>query len=172
MSDILELIKARRSAKKYTDKKVSDELLEKIAEAGTYAANGRGVQSPVIVVVKDKALRDKLSRINGSIMGIDKDPFYGAPYVIVVLADSTVFTYIEDGSLVLGNMMLEATSLGVDSCWIHRARQTFETEEGKAILKEWGLDEKYKGIGNLIIGYRDGDFKERAPRKKDYIIYK
>ena len=169
---VLDIIKERRSAKSYSNKKVDDETLQQILDAGTYAACGRNAQSPVLVCVKNKELRDRLAKINASILGAQNDPFYNAPIVVVVLADSTIPTYVEDGSLALGNMMLAATSLGVDSCWIHRARQTFETLEGKEILKEWGLDEKYKGVGNLILGYKDKEFNERKPRKDNYILYK
>ena len=172
MNEMLELIKSRRSVKSYSDKKVSKELLDKILEAGTYAACGRGAQSPVLVCVTDKGLRDKLSKMNAGIMGMDADPFYNAPIVVVVLADSKVPTYVEDGSLAIGNMMLAATSLGVDSCWIHRARQMFLSDEGKKLLKEWGLSEDYIGVGNLILGYRDKELGERKPRKEHYIIYK
>ena len=172
MSDILDIIKERRSARSYLDKDISDEDLAKIAEAGMYAASGKGAQSPVIVIVKDKSLRNKLSKLNSQVIGTDFDPFYGAKVVAVVLANSTINTYVEDGSLAIGNMMLEATSLGISSCWVHRARQMFESEEGRKLLKEWGLSNDYIGVGNLVLGYSDGSYRDRLPRKKDYVIYK
>lgn len=172
MNEALKVIKERRSCKNYLDKEVSKELLDKILEAGTFAACGRNAQSPVLVCVTDRTLRDKLARMNREILGADKDTFYNAPIVVVVLADSKVPTYVEDGSLALGNMMLAATALGVDNCWIHRARQMFESPEGLELLKEWGLDESYKGVGNLILGYKASDPVARKPRKENYIIYK
>ena len=122
-----------------------------------------------MVVVQDPELIRKLSAWNAEIMGTDSDPFYGAPTVIVVLADSTRNTYIEDGSLVMGNLMNAAHAVGVDSCWIHRARETFARAEGKALLKEWGLGENYVGIGNCVLGYRDCEYPQAKPRKDTYI---
>ena len=171
-NEVLETIKKRRSAKSYSNKDIDKELLEKILEAGTYAASGRGAQSPVLVCVTNKEERDLLSKLNAAVMGVDSDPFYKAKVVVVVLADSLASTWIEDGSLALGNMMLAATSLGVDSCWIHRARQVFDSLEGKELLKKWGLSENYRGVGNLILGYKDKDFMERKPRKDNYIIWR
>ncbi|MDO4543330.1 MAG: nitroreductase [Clostridia bacterium] len=163
-----EMIK-RRSIRSYKPDPVDEAVLEKILEAGTYAATGGGRQSPVMVVVTDKALRDKLSRMNAAVMGKDTDPFYGAPAVVVVLADPNRNTYVEDGSLVIGNLMLAASALGVGSCWIHRAREMFASDEGKELLREWGIPD-YVGIGNCILGYVEGDIPEAAPRKENYII--
>ena len=112
-----------------------------------------GKQSPIIIAVKDKALREKLSKMNAAIMGVNIDPFYGAPELLIVLANKEMPTYIYDGSLVMGNMMNAAADLGVASCWIHRAKEEFESEEGKAILKDLGIEGDYEGIGHLILGY-------------------
>ena len=173
MNETINTIISRRSIKAYTDQMVSDHLLNEITSAATYSASGMNKQSAMMVVVKDKTLRDKLSRLNASIMGFDKDPFYNAPIVIVVLADSNVRTYIEDGSLVMGNLMNAAYSVGVSSCWIHRAKEMFETEEGKQLLKEWNIPESYKGIGNCILGYPvDKTDKVPSPRKENYVIFK
>lgn len=173
MNETIKTIKERRSIKSYSSKEVSMDLIKIICEAATYSASGRNEQAATMVVVTDKTLKDKLSKLNASIMGIDKDPFYNAPVVIVVLADSTVHTYIEDGSLVIGNLMNAAHSLGIGSCWIHRAKEMFETEEGKALLKEWGLPDTYKGIGNCILGYPlTNEEKIPSKRKDNYIIYK
>ena len=135
MNDVLETIKSRRSIRKYKSDMVPQDKLEKIIEAGTYAATGMGKQSPIIVAVTNKELRDKLSAMNAKIMGVNSDPFYGAPVVLIVLADKSRPTYLYDGSLVMGNLMLEAEAQGVGSCWIHRAKEEFESEEGKEILK-------------------------------------
>ncbi len=167
MNKIIEAMECRRSIRSYKNEQVCIDDLTQILEAGTFAATGGGRQSPVLVAVQDKALRDKLSRLNAEVMGKDTDPFYGAPTVIVVLADSTRSTRIEDGSLVMGNLMLAAHSLGLGSCWIHRAHEVFESDEGKALLKDWGL-EGYEGIGNCIVGYINGDVPEAAPRKDGY----
>ena len=173
MNETINTIISRRSIKAYTDELVSDYLLNEITTAATYSASGMNKQSALMVVVKDKALRNKLSALNASILGITSDPFYNAPVVVVVLADSNVRTYVEDGSLVMGNLLNAAHSVGVSSCWIHRAKEVFETKEGKLLLKEWGIPESYKGIGNCILGYpKDKTDVLPKPRKENYVIYK
>ena len=169
MKDTLEVMESRSSCRKYTDKPVPKDVIEKIVRAGTYAATGMGKQSPVILVVENKELRDRLSKMNAAVMNADMDPFYGAPQVIVVLADKNVATYVYDGSLVMGNMMNAAADLGVANCWIHRAKEEFESEEGKAILRELGIEGDYEGIGHLILGYAADEPTERAPRKENYV---
>lgn len=169
--DAFEIIKDRRSVKKYTDKPVPRELIEKVCRAGTWAATGMGRQSPIILAVTNKEVRDKLSEINAEVMGAKNDPFYGAPVVLVVLANKAMPTAIYDGSLVMGNMMIEAESLGLGSCWIHRAKEEFETEYGKQLLKELGIEGEYEGIGNLILGYGDGEKPRPKPRKENYIYH-
>ena len=155
MSDVLETIKSRRSIRKYKSDMVPQDKLEKIIEAGTYAATGMGKQSPIIVAVTNKELRDKLSAMNAKIMGTNTDPFYGAPVVLIVLADKSRPTYLYDGSLVMGNLMLEAEAQGIGSCWIHRAKEEFESEEGKEILKSLGIEGDYEGIGHCVLGFAD-----------------
>ena len=135
MNETIKNILERRSIRKYKDKEVSEELIDEVLKAGIYAPTGMNRQSPIIIAITNKEIRDKLSKINAKIMGVDTDPFYGAPVVIVVLANKNMPTYIYDGSLVMENMMLAANSLGLGSCWIHRAKEEFETEEGKEILK-------------------------------------
>ena len=169
MNDVIKVLKERRSIKKYKPDSVPEDILDLILEAGTFAPTGMNRQSPVMVAITDKSVRDKLSKLNASIMGIDSDPFYGAPVVIVVLADSDVRTYKEDGSLVLGNLLNAAYSVGLGSCWIHRAKEEFETEEGKEMLKKWGLSENYIGIGHCILGYA-AEEREVRPRKEGYIL--
>lgn len=171
MSDVLEAIKKRRSIRKYKDTMVPKEIIDKIIEAGTYAATGMGKQSPIIIAVTNKELRDKLSAMNAKIMGKDADPFYGAPVVLIVLADKARPTYLYDGSLVMGNLMLEADALGIGSCWIHRAKEEFESEEGKEILRSLGIEGDYEGIGHCILGYADGPAPKAAPRKESYVYY-
>ena len=171
MSDVLETIKSRRSIRKYKSDMVPQDKLEKIIEAGTYAATGMGKQSPIIVAVTNKELRDKLSAMNAKIMGTNTDPFYGAPVVLIVLADKSRPTYLYDGRLVLGNLMLEAEAQGVGSCWIHRAKEEFESEEGKEILKSLGIEGDYEGIGHCVLGYADGPAPKAAPRKDSYVYY-
>ena len=149
-----ELLK-RRSVRKYKPDQITEEQLDAVLEAGLYAPTAKNNQTPVMVAVRDKETRDLLSRINAEIMDVDTDPFYGAPCVIVVLADPDMPTWIDDGSLVLGNLMNAAHALGLGSCWINRARQTFDRPEGKALLEKWGLPERYRGVGNCILGYAD-----------------
>ncbi len=169
-NEVIKAIVERRSVKKYSSRQVSRELVEEILKAGSFAANGKAWQSPLMIAVSDPSTREMLRRLNANVLGnADADPFYGAPTVVVVLADSERFTYVEDGSLVIGNMMLAAHSLGVDSCWIHRAREMFESEEGREWLRSLGIEDKYVGIGNCILGYRTEDTRPIAkPRKDDY----
>ena len=169
MADTLTTLKTRRSCRAYKPEHVEDEKLNAIMEAGTYAATGMGKQSPIILVVKDQEIRNKLAKINAAAMGMEIDPFYGAPELLVVLANKDIPTYIYDGSLVMGNMMNEAADLGVASCWVHRAKEEFESEEGKEILKKLGIEGNYEGIGNLILGYAAKPAGQAAPRKADYV---
>ena len=159
----------RRSVRKYADRPVEDEKLDKVLTAGLYAPTGMNNQAPVLVAVRDKETRDKLSRMNAAVMGASGDPFYGAPCVIVVLSDPERMTWVEDGSLVLGNLMNAAHSLGLGSCWIHRAKECFDTPEGKALLRAWGVPENYRGVGNCILGYA-AEEPEAKPRKSGRII--
>jgi nitroreductase len=170
MAETLITLKTRRSCRAYKPDPVDDETLDKILEAGTWAATGLGKQSPIILAVRDRALRDRLSRMNAAVMGMDGDPFYGAPTVLVVLADRSVPTYVYDGSLVLGNLMNAAADLGVASCWIHRAKEEFDSEEGRAILRDLGVTGDYEGIGHLILGYAASPAAEPKPRKAGYVI--
>ncbi|WP_270497593.1 nitroreductase [Blautia intestinalis] len=171
MSDVLETIKSRRSIRKYKSDMVPQDKLGKIIEAGTYAATGMGKQSPIIIAVTNKELRDKLSAMNAKVMGVNSDPFYGAPVVLIVLADKSRPTYVYDGSLVMGNLMLEAEAQGIGSCWIHRAKEEFESEEGKELLKSLGIEGDYEGIGHCVLGYADGPTPKAAPRKDSYVYY-
>lgn len=163
----------RRSCRSYKPDPVPGEVLEEILKAGTYAATGMGKQSPIILAVTNKETRDQLSRINAAIMGKEDgfDPFYGAPVVLVVLGDRNIYTHVCDGSLVMGNLMLAAHDKGLGSCWVHRAKETFDSPEGKAILKKLGIEGDYEGIGNCVLGYPDGPCKPAAPRKENYIYY-
>ena len=164
-----EILKNRRSIRKYKSEQVSDAHLDAILEAGLYAASGMNTQNTYMVAVRDKETRDQLSRMNAEVMGSTNDPFYGAPCVVVVLVEPERYTAVEDGSLVLGNLMNAAYEAGVGSCWIHRARQMFESEEGKALLRKWGLREDLIGVGNCILGYPDEDPAPK-PRKEGRII--
>lgn len=169
--DAFETLMTRRSVRKYKPDMVPQEKLQRILEAGEYAATGRGRQSPIIIAVTDKTMRDQLSKMNAAIMGVDSDPFYGAPVVLVVLADKTVPTYLYDGSLVMGNLMNAAHAEGLASCWIHRAKEEFNSPEGKKILQDLGITGDYEGIGHCILGYADGDEPAPAPRKENYVYY-
>ena len=167
MEDLL----TRRSVRSYTDEIPPMEVIEEICKAGTYAPTGMNRQSPIIIAVTNKEMRDRLSKMNAAVMGADNDPFYGAPVVLVVLADKNVHTYVEDGSLVMGNLMNAAHAKGLGSCWIHRAKEMFETEEGKQILKDLGIEGDYVGVGNCILGYTAGDYPEAKPRKENWVYW-
>ena len=161
----------RRSIRRYKSEMLPREVIEKIAEAGTYAATGKNQQSPIILAVTNKALRDRMSRLNAQVLGVDFDPFYGAPVVLVVLAERSNPNHVYDGSLVMGNLMLAAHAMGVGSCWINRARQVFDSDEGKEILRELGVEGDDEGIGNCILGYVDGEVPQAAARKENYIYF-
>ena len=171
MNESIKNMIERRSVRGYKPDMISKDDLDAILEAGTYAATGMGMQSPVIVAVTDKATRDQLSKMNADVMGSDADPFYGAPVVLVVLADKNRPTCVYDGSLVMGNLMNAAASLGIGSCWIHRAKEVFASEEGKALLKKWGVNGDYEGIGHCVLGYPAEDVPKAKPRKENYVYY-
>ena len=169
MSEVINNMKTRRSIRKYKPDMIPDDVLNRIIEAGTYAATGMGKQSPIIIAVTNKEIRDKFSKMNAEIMGVDSDPFYGAPVVLIVLADKARPTYVYDGSLVMGNLMLAAHAEGIGSCWIHRAKEEFESAEGKAFLKSLGIEGDYEGIGHCVLGYTDGEEPKAMPRKENYV---
>lgn len=169
MSEVINNMKTRRSIRKYKPDMIPEDVLNRIIEAGTYAATGMGKQSPIIIAVTNKEIRDKFSKMNAEIMGVDSDPFYGAPVVLIVLADKARPTYVYDGSLVMGNLMLAAHAEGIGSCWIHRAKEKFESAEGKAFLKSLGIEGDYEGIGHCVLGYTDGEEPKAMPRKENYV---
>lgn len=170
MSETMEKMLTRRSIRRYEDKAVPRDKLERIIKAGTYAATAMNKQSPIIIAVTDKAVRDQLSVMNAKVMGADTDPFYGAPVVLVVLADKENPNRVYDGSLVMGNLMLAAHDEGLGSCWIHRAKQEFETPEGRELLAKLGIEGEYEGIGHCIIGYA-AEEPTAAPRKENYVYW-
>ncbi len=169
IKDMLE----RRSIRKFKPDMIPKEIIDKIIEAGLYAANGRGHQASIIVAVTNKELRDKISAVNCKIGGWsqDFDPFYGAPVLLIVLAEKDWPTHIYDGSLVMGNLMLAAHTLGIGSCWIHRAKEEFEMEEYKDLLKSLGIEGEYEGIGHCALGYTDGELPAPAERKDGHVFY-
>lgn len=169
--DNLELINSRASTKSYSDKIPSDEDINEIITAGLKAASGRNLQVPIIVAIKNKEIRDRLSAANAAVMGVSSDPFYSAPVVLVVLAKREARTYVYDGSLSLGNMMLAAHSLGLGSCWIHRAKEVFELNEWKTWLREIGITDDVEGIGNLIVGYPKDKIPEPKPIKDGRVFW-
>lgn len=171
MAETLKVLESRRSCRAYKSELIEEEKLQAILKAGTYAATGMGKQSPIIIAVTNKEVRDQLSKLNAAVMGASTDPFYGAPEVLVVLASKASGTYLYDGSLVMGNMMNAAADLGVASCWIHRAKEVFASEEGKKILADLGIEGEYEGIGNLIVGYAAAEPNAPAPRKENYVYY-
>ncbi len=170
MNEVVKNLLERRSVRGYKKDLVPTDVLDEILEAGKYAPSGMGQQKTLMVVTQDPELVAKLSRMNADVMGSTNDPFYGAPTVVIVFADSEQVTCVENGSLVMGNLMNAAHALGVDSCWIHRAREVFDSEEGKALKAEWGVPESYVGIGHCVLGYRSGEYPEAKARKDDFVI--
>ena len=169
--EAIENLITRRSVRQYKTDAVPKEIIEKIIEAGTYAPTGMNWQAPVIIAVTNKALRDRVSAWNAKIIGGDSDPFYGAPVVLIVLADKSRPTYLYDGSLVMGNLMNATHAYGIASCWIHRAKEEFESEEGKALLNKLGIKGDYEGIGHCILGYAASELPPAQPRKEQYVFW-
>ena len=170
MNEALQNLMTRRSIRSYQPKQVEKELLEQVLQAGIYAPTGGGRQTPVIVAVQDEKTVQQLSRMNAAIMGAKSDPFYGAPTVLVVLAERSRGTYLLDGASVITTLLNAAHAVGLGSCWIHRAKEEFESEEGKALLKQWGIEGDFEGVGHVILGYPAGEAPEPAPRKANYIV--
>ncbi|WP_455139202.1 nitroreductase family protein [Thermophilibacter sp.] len=171
MNEVIRALRERRSVRAYTDEMPTREQIEQVIDAGLWAASGMGRQDPIVVAVTDRALRDRLSAMNAQIMGKPgTDPFYGAPVVLVVLAPRDVPTHVYDGSLVMGNLMLAAHALGLGSCWIHRAKEEFDTPEGRAILAELGVEGDYEGIGHCVLGYPAQE-PEAKPRNDGRVFF-
>ena len=172
MNETINVLKSRRSCRNFDpDKMVPEEDLKAIIEAGTYAATGMGKQSPIIIAVTDKKMRDRISKENAAVMGSTSDPFYGAPVILIVLADKAVPTHVYDGSLVMGNLMNAAESLGIANIWIHRAKEEFESDFGRELLKDLGISGEYEGIGHCALGYALSPANAPAPRKENYVYY-
>lgn len=171
--DAMKNMLTRTSVKKYKPDPVAKELLDQIIEAGTYAPTGRNLQSPIILAVTNTQVRDELSKLNAKVLGVPEgtDPFYGAPVVLVVLANKVCNTRVYDGSLVMGNLQLAAHALGFGACWIHRAKEVFEMKEGKALLEKLGIEGEYEGVGNCVVGYPDGEVPAVKPRKENWVYY-
>ena len=170
MNETIKTLVTRRSIRKFNDTPVKKEDLDEIIKAGLYAPTGRNSRDTRFVVVPNKELRDRISKLNANVMGSDVDPFYGANTVIVVFADRNRVTTVEDGSCAMANLMNAAFSLGIDSCWIHRAREVFESEEGREIARQYGIPDEYIGIGNCILGYRDCALPEPLERTQPVIF--
>lgn len=173
MNETLKTLEERRSVRKFTDKMPEKSLIEQVVKAGLYAPSGKGTQDTKIIVVTDKETRNKIAEINRKIGGWNEgfDPFYGAPVILIVVADKKVPTHVYNGSLVLGNLMNAAYSLGLGSIWIHRAKEEFESDEGKAFLKKLGIEGDWEGIGHCALGYADGEAPKAAPRKADRVVW-
>ena len=173
MNEIVNAIITRRSCKSFKPDMISQEDIDQIIEAGLYAASGLNTQSPIIIAVTDKGIRDKLSALNKKYDPKNRvDPFYGAPVVLVVLAPKNIPTYLYDGTLVIGNMMLAAHSMGIGSCWIHRAKETFEDPEGLEILKKLGITGDYEGIGNCVLGMPALEKTNHVPKRNENRVYR
>ena len=168
--NFLSLIKTRRSVRAYKSEPVPSKALDAVLEAGTYAPTGGGHQSPTIIAITDPKYRKEIAKLNAEVMGSNTDPYYGAPVVILVLADGSASTFVEDGSCVLENMMLAAHALGLGTVWVHREREIFDSESGKALLREWKLPETLRGVGAIALGYPAQEAGQPAARKQNYIV--
>lgn len=173
MNEVLKTLKERRSVRKFTDKMPEKSLINQVVEAGLYAPSANGKQDTKIIVVTDKKMRDKISEMNCRIGGWEKgfDPFYGAPVILIVIADKNEKNHVYDGSLTMGNLMNAAYSVGLGSIWIHRAKEEFESDEGKEILRRLGIEGEWEGIGHCALGYASGEVQKAAPRKENRVYY-
>lgn len=169
-NETLNVIKSRRSVRNYKSDKVPDELLNAVLEAGTYAPTGGGRQSPTVIAVTSEKYRRLIAKLNAEIMGTNTDPYYGAPVVILVLAEGSASTFVEDGSCVLENMMLAAAALGLGAVWVHREREIFDSPKGKELLIEWGLPKTLRGVGSIALGYPAAAAEKSVKRKDGYIV--
>ena len=167
-TNFLEIIRTRRSYRSYKAEQITDEQLNAVLEAGTYAPTSRGLQSPFIVAIQNEALKARLAKMNAEIMGVTTNPYYDAPTYELIFVPADAPNGIQDASLVLENMMLAAHAQGLGSCWIHREREMFATEDGKELMREWGLPEGLVGIGALALGYPEGEPSPAKPRKEGY----
>ncbi|MDD4075095.1 MAG: nitroreductase [Eubacteriales bacterium] len=167
IKDLLE----RRSIRSYKQAQIKKDELDAILQCGVYAPTAMGMQSPLLVAVQDAAKVKTLSKMNGAVWGKDMDPFYGAPTVVIVLAERDNPNSVQDASLVMGNLMNAAHALGLGSCWINRAKEMFELEDGRALLRSWGVDDKYMGVGICALGYIEGAYPQPKPRKAGYVLY-
>ena len=163
-------IKTRRSVRAYKSEAVPSKALDAVLEAGTCAPTGGGYQSPTIIAITDPKYRREIVKLNAEVMVSNTDPYYGAPVVILVLADGSASTYVEDGSCVLENRMLAAHALGLGTIWIHREREIFDSESGKDLLWEWKLPEILRGIGAIALGYPAQEAGKPSARKQNYIV--
>lgn len=167
--EVLRCLLTRRSVRAYEPRQITEDELEAVLQAGLYAPCGMGSQKVYFAAVQDKAVRDRLSAMNRTILGSDSDPYYGAPTIVVVLADPERYTWVEDGSCALTAMMEAAHAVGLASCWIHGEREMFQLPEGKALLREWGLPQDLRGVGSLALGYAAGPLPQPKERKAGYI---
>ncbi len=170
MNETIKTLLERRSIRRFKPEQIREAELNDILEAGMFAPSGANQQSALFVVVQDKETLRKLSAMNAAVLGKNIDPYYGAPTVVLVFADRNKITPVEDASLALGNMLNAAASLGIGSCWVHRAKQMFETGDGKDLMRKWGVTENFTGVGSCILGYPDGEYPKAAPRKDNYVI--
>jgi nitroreductase len=170
MNETIKTLLGRRSIRKFKPEQIKEHELNAILEAGMYAPSGANQQAAFFIVVQDKETIKKLSAMNAAVLGKDIDPYYGAPTIVLVFADKSKVTPVEDATLALGNMFNAAASLGTGSCWVHRTKQMFETEEGKDLLKKWGVTGDYIGVGSCILGYPEGDHPKAAKRKDNFVI--
>lgn len=169
-TEALKVLRERRSVRKYKPEQITDTELSAVLEAGTYAPSAKNKQAATIIAVQNKEDIAVLRKLNAEALGNDIDPYYASPTILLVLADPSVPTYVEDGSAVITYLLVAAHAAGLGACWINRERQMFETAEGKALLKKWGVAENLVGVAGCSLGYIEGENPKPHPRKENYIF--
>lgn len=170
-NETLHTLLNRRSIRSFDSRPIEEEDLESILQAGLFAPSGMNQQSTKLIAVLNRDIRDRLSQENAAVMKSHSDPFYGAPVLIMVLANKNIPTYLEDGSAVMSNLLHAAASLGIGSCWIHRCKEVIASEYGQELLKKLNISSDYVGVANCILGYpADSTMPIASPRKDNRII--
>lgn len=172
-NETLQTLKNRRSCRAFKPEAIPEDVLNAVLDAGTWAPNAWDKQSASIIAIRDEASRAVLTHLSQELAaeaGEDTpDPLYGAPVVVLITAEKDSESGLEDGSLVAGNIMNAAQSVGLGSCWVNTARKILEMPIGKAMLMKWGVTEPVTGVAFVVLGWPTEKPEEPRARKENYI---